>query len=339
MAGRPSRNNVTRPAAMPAPNALAPLACRTLTPAQFETLADVPPEIEWFANLTNANTRRAYRQDIEDFMAFAGLRRPEQFRDITRAHVIAWRDQLIEQELTNDTVRRKLAALSSLYAYLCDRNAVLHNPVLGVKRPRSMNREGVTPALGDHQARLLLAAPPESTLKGKRDRAILATLLYHGLRCEELCTLTVGAIHQREGVPHIRVEGKGDKVRYLPLHVTAQRLITAYLKEAGHSEDLKGPLFRPVKNNRTKTLAKPLHPVSVYQDIVRRYAREVGLIEVVPGLCVHSLRATAATNALAHEADIAKVQEWLGHANVSTTRLYDRRKTRPEDSPTFRVRY
>ena len=168
----------------------------------------------------------------------------------------------MQRGLANDTIRRKLAALSSLYAYLCDRNAVLHNPVLGVKRPRSMNRDGVTPALGDHQARQLLGAPPEKTRKGKRDRAILATLLYHGLRCEELCTLTVGSIHQREGVPHIRVEGKGDKVRYLPLHVTAQRLIDAYLKEAGHAEDLKGPLFRPVKNNRTKTLAKPLHPAS-----------------------------------------------------------------------------
>jgi integrase/recombinase XerD len=177
---------------------------------------------------------------------------------------------------------------------------------------------------------------------------------YHGLRCEELCTLTVGSIHQREGVPHIRVEGKGDKVRYLPLHVTAQRFIAAYLaalkeaqkkakKHAGHEpepeEDLKGPLFRPIKNNRTKTLAKPLHPTSVYQDIVKRYAREVGLVEAVPGLCVHSLRATAATNALAHEADIAKVQEWLGHSDISTTRMYDKRQSRPEDSPTFKVRY
>jgi len=53
----------------------------------------------------------------------------------------------------------------------------------------------------------------------------------------------------------------------------------------------------------------------------------------VNGLCVHSLRATAATNALSHDSDIAKVQEWLGHANVSTTRLYDRRKSRPADSP------
>src|SRR5438876_153353 len=115
---------------------------RALSTAQFQTLAEVPPEIEWFANLTNANTRRAYEQDIEDFMAFAGLRQPTEFRDVTRAHVIAWREQLVGQGLANDTIRRKLAALSSLYAYLCDRNAVLHNPVLGVKRPRSMNREG-----------------------------------------------------------------------------------------------------------------------------------------------------------------------------------------------------
>ena len=52
-----------------------------------------------------------------------------------------------------------------------------------------------------------------------------------------------------------------------------------------------------------------------------------------------ALVTAAATNALAHNADIAKVQEWLGHANIATTRLYDRRKTRPEDSPTFKVRY
>ena len=59
----------------------------------------------------------------------------------------------------------------------------------------------------------------------------------------------------------------------------------------------------------------------------------------VDGLCLHALRATAATNALDHEADIGFVQEWLGHANISTTRLYDRRRSRPEDSPTFKVSY
>ncbi len=53
----------------------------------------------------------------------------------------------------------------------------------------------------------------------------------------------------------------------------------------------------------------------------------------------HALRATAATSALEHNADIAKVQEWLGHASISTTRVYDRRGSKPEDSPTFRVTY
>jgi len=59
----------------------------------------------------------------------------------------------------------------------------------------------------------------------------------------------------------------------------------------------------------------------------------------VRGFCVYALRATAATNALAHNADIAKVQEWLGYANITTTRLYDRRQSRPEESPTFQVEY
>lgn len=82
-----------------------------------------------------------------------------------------------------------------------------------------------------------------------------------------------------------------------------------------------------------------LRLVTVYQDIVKRNARETGIAEVVPGLCVHSLHATAATNDPAHEADIAKVQEWLGHADISTTRMYDKRQSRPEDSPTYKVRY
>jgi integrase/recombinase XerD len=325
--------------ALPAPNAISPALPVHLTAVQFQNLAEIPPELEWFANLTNANTKRAYRQDIKDFQAFAGLRQPEEFRGVTRAHVIAWREDLRRQELANDTIRRKLAALSSLYAYLCEKHAVLHNPVLGVTRPRSMNREGVTPALGDHQAMALLEAPSEKTLKGKRDRAILATLLYHAIRREELCALKVGDIQQREGVTHLRIEGKGEKVRYLPASPAALRLIAEYLKAAGHGGDLHGPLFRPVKNNATKTLVKPLSATAVYQDIVRRYAKKLDLMDVIPGLCVHSLRATAATNALAHNADIAEVQKWLGHSDISTTRMYDKRQSRPEDSPTFRVKY
>jgi integrase/recombinase XerD len=117
---------------------------------------------------------------------------------------------------------------------LCDANAVTHNPVKGVKRPKVESYEGKTPALGDGQARALLDAPGSETLKGRRDRAILSVLLYHGLRREELCTLKVRDIHQRRGVLHLRVYGKGGKVRYLPLHPGTAELVTDYLEVAGH---------------------------------------------------------------------------------------------------------
>jgi integrase len=86
-----------------------------------------------------------------------------------------------------------------------------------VKRPKSEESyEGKTPALGDGQAQALLDAPGTETLKGRRDRAILSVLLYHGLRREELCTLKVQDIHPRRGVLHLQVHGKRGKVHYLP---------------------------------------------------------------------------------------------------------------------------
>jgi integrase/recombinase XerD len=319
---------------------LVPVIQPGLTPAQFGQLADVPPEVEWLANLTNAKTRRAYKVDVAEFLAFAGLKSSAELRAVTRAHLIAWRKDMETRGLLPSSIRRKLAAMSSLFDYLCERNAVAGNPVDGVKRPMANGNEGSTPALGDAQARKLLDAPPADTLKGARDRAILATLLYHGIRREELCRLRVGDMQSRQGVVHFRIQGKRDKMRFVPVHPMAQRLIEEYMALAGHALDGPGPLFRPVKNNRTaEGLDRPLDPNSVYRNIVRHYGLATGINAEVNGLCVHSLRATAATNALQHQADIAKVQEWLGHANVSTTRLYDRRKTRPEDSPTFHVKY
>jgi len=125
-----------------------PSASRLLTAEQFQRLADVPPEIEWFANLGNKATRRAYENALGDFMKFTGIVKPEEFRTVIRAHVIAWRDDLVQRALSGMTVRHRLAALSSLFESLCEKNAVTHNPVKGVKRPPVESYEGKTPALG-----------------------------------------------------------------------------------------------------------------------------------------------------------------------------------------------
>lgn len=310
----------------------------TLSAAEFQGLANMPPELEWFASIESKHTRRAYEGDIRDFMLFAGITTPEVFRTVNRAHVLAWRKALEARELSGATIRRKLAALASLYDFLCDRNAVETNPVKGVKRPRVDTYEGKTPALGNHQARQLLDAPPKDTLKGLRDRAILSVLLFHALRREELTKLKVKDFNQmRTGVAHLLVQGKGGKTRYVPTHPATLGHITEYLVKAGHGEDLEGPLFRPVRNTRGGSTDKAMTVGGVYEYAVCQYLRSIGLTGDLFG--PHALRATAATNALLHNADIAKVQDWLGHANIATTKIYDRRTTRPEDSPTFKVHY
>ena len=311
-----------------------------LTAAEFQQLANIPPETEWFKNLKNDHTKRAYKAAIRDFVRFAGIDRAEKFRLVTRAHVIAWRDDLVSRLSQNGrpfrkvTVRHRITALSSLYNYLCNKNAVLHNPCLGVKRPTIVQTTGRTPAIADRQARGLLAAPQETRVKGKRDRAMLATLLYHGLRRTELCKLTVGDYRfQIEGVPHLRIEGKGDKERFVPLHDYAADLIDDYLDAAGHGGDERGALFRPFRNGRGTGMKRAISPDGVYK-VVREYAGQLG-----DKIRTHSLRATAATNALKHEADLSEVQKWLGHADISTTRLYDKRDSHPKDSPTFKISY
>ena len=166
-------------------------------------------------------------------------------------------------------------------------------------------------------------------------------LLYHGLRRDELCRLRVADISTREGVPHLRIEGKRSKIRYIPAHPAALALVLAVSwLDRRPATAPTGRCSRPGQEQpHAGRLDRPLDPGSVYRSIVRHHARAVGLDREVRGLCTHSMRATAATNALQHDADIARVQEWLGHANIATTRLYDRRNTRPEDSPTFRVAY
>ena len=301
------------------PSALAPAAPeRRLTAAEFQHLAEVPAAAEWFANLDNPRTRRAYQGDLQDFCQFVGITAAEQFRAVTRAHVLAWRQQLEQRGLSGASIRRKLAALASLFDHLLENNAVAGgNPVHGVKRPRQDSSEGKTPALGDHPA-----------------KALLAVLLYHGLRREEAAQLSVQDIHERRGIKHLRIHGKGNKLRYLPLHPIALERLHDYLEASGHHhEQPRAPLFQALRGRRS---GQALGADGI-STLGGHYARQAG--SAVDGLGVHGLRATAATNALENEADIAKVQQWLGHANISTTRLYDKRQSRPEDSPTYRVRY
>jgi integrase/recombinase XerD len=340
-----------------------------LTREEFQALAEVPAELEWFANLENALTKRWYADDLRDFMQFVGIREPHEFRIVTRSHIIAWRDNLKQRVLgvvngrwqpvahetarrleqsggkvkhgySGSTIRRKLSALSSLFEYLCDANAVTHNPVKGVKRPREESYDGLTPAISDEQVRKLLKEPPETTLKGKRDRAILASLFFQGLRRQELCNLRVRDYTKLEGVDVFVVRGKRSKIRRVEVAPITQQYLAAYMAATDHAEDLDGPLFRPVRNHvGDKSLDKPLNPKSVYTDIVLYYARRAGITAETPGFTTHSSRVTSGTNAWDNGVDLAELQAWYGHENISTTRKYIRRRPNIAKSPTYKINY
>ena len=306
---------------------------RMLTGSKFQQLAEVPPESEWFANIGNLNTRRAYEADLREFIGFAGIQSSDEFRLISRAHVLAWCADLNRRDLAGSTLRRKLAALSGLFEYLYERNAVAINPVNGVKRPQVKAHEGKTQPLGNAQTRLLLTLPAGDGLKPRRDRALLSVLFHHGLGRNEICSLAVSSVFLRRSKPQLCVHGNSGKVRDIPLHSEAHKLLLEYLEASGHAHDKGGPLFRPIRNNRTQTVDRPLSTDGVYK-IVRGYSAKLG-IPSSPRVA----RVTAATNALDNGTDIAKVQEWLGHAAITTTRVYDRRRRGSEESPPFKVSY
>ncbi len=216
------------------------------------------------------------------------------------------------------------------------------NPIHSIRRPSEGSNEGKTPAIGDAQALALLEAPPKDTLKGLRDRAILAMLLYHGLRREELARLRVRDLQERGGVLYLVVHGKGAKIRHVPAEVGTVRRIREYLEAAGHAWDLEGAMFRRVRKgaraaDTSAEAATGLNAGSIYASVVKLYAPVAGID--VPGFSPPSLRATAATNAIEGGADLEQTRDWLGHSSVATTTLYDKRRKRPEDSPTFKVNY
>ena len=300
-----------------------------------DVLAELPLETEWLANIVNPHTRRAYRSDLLLFVRALGLVDSADLLAVQRAHIIAWREELIAAGQARATVRRRLAAVGSLYRWLFAAGHIPMDPAAGVQRPSLSSREGRTPALSAEQAAALLARPVVTTLLGCRDHAILSVLLYQGLRRAEVCALRARDCHLRGGALHLRVRGKRGKTRYVPVSAPTADALVAYLARSQPPAP-DAPLFRSVRSGRAHV---PLTGSAIYKRIVLRYARAIGLTDVVDGMCVHALRATAATQALASGADVARVMAWLGHADVSTTLLYDRRGEDVADSPSYRVAY
>lgn len=319
------------PPALPAPVA------RTGQLACLEALSAIPEEEVWLASQKSARTRRAYRQDVAHFMRTLGITSPEQLRQVDHRAVIAWERIMREGGgAAPSTVRRRLAALSSLFRHLVRHGTVTRNPVVDVTRPNINREEGSTLAFSKAQARRLLDAPTEDTLAGLRDRAILSVGLQVGLRRAEIANLKVGDLHQNRGFDALRLTRKGGRRDALAIHPQAAARIRAYLKRGGHDAEHDAPLFRPLRGNgKPHDPAGRLDPDTI-DRLVRKYAAGIGLPR---GYSAHSMRATFITTALENGAQLEDVQKAAGHRDPSTTKLYDRRGYNPEKAASFFATY
>ncbi|MEI7999284.1 MAG: tyrosine-type recombinase/integrase [Candidatus Omnitrophota bacterium] len=312
---------------------------RRLDDPSYHSLKEVPPEADFIQQKRNRSekTARAYQIDIDDFKIFIDIRKPEDYRLVSPKHVADWITHLKKQKLTNETISRKISAVSSLFKYYCGRSALKDNPCNNITRPKVESNLGKTDAISDKEARKLLDAPSPSTLVGLRDRAILVVFLFHGLRRSEVKDLKVNSIHNVQGIPHLRVKGKGSKTRDLPLHPIALERINAYLEKDGRTGFLESPLFCQLRKRKDSDGNIKAMSTNMIYVIVMHYAKMVGI--KIENFHPHSLRATWATNALSNHADLAKVQDYLGHANIQTTKIYDKRTNTLADSPTFKINY
>jgi integrase/recombinase XerD len=304
----------------------------------MELLAAIPEEDLWLQGQLSHHTRRAYKEDVLHFMRSVGVASRDDLRKVSRASVIAWMRIMESQDAKPRTVRRRLAALSSLFNHLIEQHVITASPVQTIKRPKVNRRTGVTKAFSPQQARTLLDAPDDNTLGGLRDRAILSVLLQAGPRRAEVASMRVKNFHQDGGYWSIQYTKKGDQEHSLSLNPQTVTRIRQYLDAGGHGDDLDGPLFRTTKTSKLKPENKDRFLSDDLIDrIVRKYMKQVPNCE--RGFSAHSCRATFATNALEKGCPLEDVQEALGHADSRTTKLYDKRGHNPEKSAAFFANY
>ena len=249
------------------------------------------------------HTLRNYAIDLRAFTEFLRGERASMLEADARL-VRAYVASLHQRRLAKASIGRRLASVRSCFRFLARRGVIEQNPARQVRSPRQVRR--LPSFLPKDESKELLDRPGDASGAARRDHALIEFLYATGIRVAECCGLDCADLDRSHGT--VRVLGKGDKERVVPVGETALAAIDAYLAARGRGT---GPLFTNHRGGR-------LTPRSVHR-IVGRQARLSGLDRRVTP---HTLRHTFATHMLGEGADLRLIQELLGHARLSTTQRY-----------------
>lgn len=254
------------------------------------------------------NSLAAYGRDLADLRAFCDKESHGELPDAVALQTYV--NRLYKKDLSPRSIARHLSAMRSLFHFLLAEEVVATDPTEHLASPKQWST--IPKFLNRDQIEKLIAAPDVSKASGLRDRAMLELLYATGIRVTELIELRMSYLDVRLGV--IRVTGKGNKQRIVPVHATAIKSVIDYI-ERGRPALLKGrtspALFVTARGG-------PMTRQAFWASI-KLNGRKAGIFH---DLSPHVLRHTFATHLLEGGADLRSVQSMLGHADLSTTEIY-----------------
>lgn len=253
------------------------------------------------------NTVAAYMRDYDDFMHYVLRLHTAVPKDVTSEIISKYMDWLYRSGCSSASQARKLSGVKSLYNYLLIKEKIEQMPTESVEAPKA---ERILPdVLTVEEIDAMIATFDMTTVKGCRDNAIVEVLYSTGLRVSELVSLRIDNLFFGEG--YIRVVGKGDKQRLVPVGSAARDKIQLYMELRRPKRSSEATLFL---NNR----GEPLTRIMVF-NIIKQAAYLAGIDK---NISPHTLRHSYATHLLEGGANIRQVQELLGHESISTTEVY-----------------
>lgn len=264
-------------------------------------------------SLPSAESRRAYRQALDDFFRWCEVEAAGVF---TKATVNAYRASLEARRLSASTINQRLSAIRKLAMEATDNGFMPQEVAAAIARVKGSKRHGIRTGqwLTREQAESLISTPDLSTLKGKRDRAVLSVLVGCGLRRKEVTTVSTEHIQLRDARwAIVDLIGKGGRVRTVPMPSWAKNAIDTWITAAGIDNGL---VFRSINKGGVIT-GNSRTPRSIF-EVVQTCGSRIG----VPNLAPHDLRRTFAKLAHKGRAALEQIQLSLGHASVTTTERY-----------------
>lgn len=263
----------------------------------------------WLESGLSPHTISAYRTDLQQYSKWL-VSRKSTLAQSGREDILAYLSQRMEQGAQSRTVARFLSTMKRYYQFAIQQKWIEANPVKDVVMPKTMRH--LPKVISESDVEKLLSAANTKTNYGLRDRAMLEVLYATGLRVSELVNLTLSEVNLQAGI--VRVTGKGNKQRLVPMGEEAIQWIEKYLQQA-RPEMLKRRITDSVfLSSRGAAMTR-----QAFWQLIKKYAAQV---DMKSDLSPHTLRHAFATHLLNHGADLRTTQMLLGHADLSTTQIY-----------------